>query len=148
MTKWNKLFGKTSLIHGLAAFIVLSYTKVALLSMYFFIPGQIYRHGSEVIETRLHHVGTITYFSQEHLVYAVPAFVLIVISAMLPSYLILKPLVGNKCDNIRLYQNCYKMICCFVRQDKLNQLLSCWKNFMDLSRKIVIFMLDSFSCTA
>ena len=122
-TKWNKLFGKTSLIHGLAAFIVLSYTKVALLSMYFFIPGQIYRHGSEVIETRLHHVGTITYFSQEHLVYAVPAFVLITISAMLPGYLILKPLVRNKCDNMRLCQNCYKMICCCVRQDKLDQLL-------------------------
>ena len=93
--------------------------------MYFFIPGQIYRHGSEVIETRLHHVGTITYFSKEHLVYAVPAFVLIVISAMLPGYLILKPLVGNKCTNIRLCQNCYKIIIFAVvfRQDKLDQLL-------------------------
>jgi len=121
--KWKKLFGRTSLIHGLAAFIVLSYTKIALLSMYFFIPGQIYRHGSEVVETRLHHVGTITYGSKEHLVYAVPAFVLIAISAMLPGYLILKPLVGKKCGNIRLCQNCYKIVCCCVRQDKLDQLL-------------------------
>ena len=121
--KVNKLFGRTSLIHGLAAFIVLSYTKVALISIYFFIPGPIYKHGSEVIETRLHHVGTITYFSQEHLVYAVPAFVLITISAMLPGYLILKPLVRNKCDNMRLCKNCCSIICYCISQDKLDQLL-------------------------
>jgi len=119
----NKLFGRTSLIHGLATFIILSYTKITLISIYFFIPGPIYRHGSEIIEMRLHYVGTMRYFSREHMIYVAPAFVLITISAMLPGYLILRPLVGNKCGNTRLCQNCYKIICCCVRQDKLDQLL-------------------------
>ena len=88
---YNKWFGgRSKLIHGLATVLVLSYTKIALLSMKFFIPGPMYSSYDEVIETRVHHVGTMKYFQGQHLYYVIPAMVLLLLSAMVPLYLILK----------------------------------------------------------
>ena len=59
---------ETKIIYGIATVLVLSYTKIALLSMKFFIPGPIYGSHNNVIERRAHHVGTIKYFQGEHFI--------------------------------------------------------------------------------
>ena len=124
--KWKKWFGQTSLIHGFAAFIVLSYTKVALLSMYFFIPGQLYGPGGHVYETRTHNVGTIKYFSQEHFAYLAPAFIFLIMAVIFPCYLILKPLLGKIFYYYGREEQCARcdtIICCNMDMGRINQLL-------------------------
>ena len=106
---------ESKIIHGMATVLILSYTKIALLSMKFFIPGPIYASHNNVIETRAHHVGTIKYFQGEHLYYVIPAMFLLLLSATIPLYLIFKPIGWcNKCD-VALYF-------CFG-QDKFDQFL-------------------------
>ena len=94
---------ESKIIHGIATVLVLSYTKIALLSMKFFIPAQVYASHDDVVEIRTHHVGTIKYFHGEHIYYIIPAMFLILLSAMIPLYLILKPIgLCNKFD-VALY---------------------------------------------
>ena len=89
----------SQLIHGIATVLVLSYTKIALLSMKFFIPAPVYTAHDNVVEIRTHHVGTIKYFQGEHLYFAIPAGFLLLLSAMFPLYLIFKAKeCCNKCD--------------------------------------------------
>ena len=88
---YNQWFGgRSRVLQGLATVLVLSYTKIALLSMKFFIPGPLYTSYEERIETRVHHVGTMKYFQGQHLYYVIPAMVLLILSAAVPCYLIVK----------------------------------------------------------
>ena len=124
---WKKWFGETSLIHGLAAFIVLSYTKVALLSMFFFIPGPLYGPGGQVYETRANDVGTLRYLSQEHVAYLFPAFIFLTLAVLFPCYLILKPLLRELFSYYEREDQCASCdaaICCnMVDMGKVDQLL-------------------------
>ena len=101
------------LIHGIATVLVLSYTKIALLSMKFFIPAPVYTTHDKVIEIRTHHVGTIKYLQGGHLYYAIPAGFLLLLSATFPLYLIFKQCC-RKCDVV--------LTCC-ISQGKLEQFL-------------------------
>ena len=126
INKWKKWFGQTSLIHGFAAFIVLSYTKVALLSMDFFVPGQLYGPGGHVYETRTHNVGTLKYFSQEHVAYLFPGFIFLMMAVIFPCYLILKPLIGTTSAYYEKEEQCARcdaVICCNMDMGRVNQLL-------------------------
>ena len=58
-SSWRRWFGDAALIHGLGAFIVVSYTRVALLSMKFLISTPLYHNQTHAIETRAYLVGTI-----------------------------------------------------------------------------------------
>jgi len=127
--RWNGWFGETSLIHGLAAFIVVSYTRVALLSMNFFISGVLYESHTRIFEVRTHLVGTIGYFSLEHTRYLIPASFFLLIALMLPCYLILRPLCKKLCSNYGKEEQCNRcdhVICCCGCVDitKVDQLLS------------------------
>ena len=97
ITKWKEWFSKdghqTSLIHGLAAFLVVSYTRIALLSMNFLVSTPLYhskRH--PFFQNRAYFVGTMKYFSKEHAPYVVVAIILLLFSILLPVYLILPKL--------------------------------------------------------
>ena len=105
----------SKLIHGIATVLVLSYTKIALLSMKFLIPGQIYASHNDVVEIRAHHVGTIKYFHGEHIYYVITAMFLLLLSAMIPLYLILKSIGWCNKFDVALYF-------CFGR-DKFEQFL-------------------------
>ena len=123
-SKWKKWFGE--LIHGFAAFIVLSYIKVALLSMYFFTPGQLYGPGGQVYETRTHDVGTIKYFSQEHFAYLFLPFIFLMMAVIFPCYLILKPLIEKVSAYYERDEQCAKcdaVICFCMSRTKLGHLL-------------------------
>ena len=115
-----------SFIHGLATVIVLSYTKVALISMKFIIPSWLYGSRAERVELRVHHVGTMKYFQGNHLWYAIPSLFLVVASVILPLYLTLKPFWGRLFpdDGSGGYcKKCQDILCCYIRQDKIDQLL-------------------------
>ena len=128
-SKWKQWFGETSLIHGFAAFIVLSYTKVALLSLKFFVPGSLYgpgQRGSEVYETRTHLVGTIRYLSSEHVVYLILPFIFLLISVIFPIYLILKPLMRKLFSYYEKEEQCARcdaILCCRMDMGRVDQLL-------------------------
>lgn len=123
--KWRKWFGgepKTFLIHGLAAFIVVSYTRVALLSMNFLVSTPLYHDRKHIFENRAYLAGTIKYFSTDHAPYVLFALVFLLISIILPVYLIMKPLKrllcppqeeqDDKCDP--------PLCCCAGRAKRLN----------------------------
>ena len=125
-SKWKRWFGEASLIHGFAAFIVLSYTSLALLSMKFFVPGQLYGPRSHVYETRAYNVGTIKYFSNEHFKYLAPAFIFLIISVIFPCYLIFKPLMGKLFSYYEKEEQCARcdaVLCCNMDMGRVNQLL-------------------------
>jgi len=126
-----KLFGerKAELIHGIATVLVLSYTKIALLSMKFFIPGKIYSSHNKVVETRVHHVGTMKYFHGIHLYYVIIPMILLPFSAVIPFYLILKAILMfiNSKGEYKWCKKCDEALycCCSKRkQDKFNQFLN------------------------
>ena len=126
ISKWKRWFGEASLIHGFAAFIVLSYTNIALLSMKFFVPGRLYGLHSYVYEIRTHFVGTIIYFSSEHFKYLAPAFICLIISVYFPCYLIFKPLMGKISSHYKKEEQCARcdVILCFnMDMGRVNQLL-------------------------
>ena len=125
-SKWKRWFGETSLIHGFAAFIVLSYTSIALLSIKFFVPSQLYGLQSYVYETRTLLVGTIIYFSKEHLKYLGPAFICLIISVIFPCYLIFKPLMVKLFSYYEKEEQCARcdaILCCKMDMGRVNQLL-------------------------
>ena len=124
--------GNSKLIHGLATVLVLSYTKIALLSMKFFIPGPMYASYHEKVDTRVHHVGTMKYFHTDHLHYVIPATFFLFLAALLPFYLILKSFTSRYedtwfkrfdkyrwCKKIKGYQFCKRidkaLYCCFSK---------------------------------
>jgi len=106
-----------SFIHGLATVIVLSCTKVALISMKFIIPSALYGSKGEIVEIRVHHVGTINYFQGDHLWYAIPSCFLVIMSFIFPLYLIIKPLWGQLFDDNGsggCWKKCHDKSCCCV----------------------------------
>ena len=115
------LGGESKLIHGLATVLVLSYTKIALLSMRFFVPGPMYASYQEKVDIRAHLVGTMNYFQGDHLYYVFPGLLLLVLSAMVPCYLILKSFTSRNedpwCRRLDRHQRCKKidnaLYCCF-----------------------------------
>jgi len=94
--------------------------------MKFIIPSSLYGSRAEVVEYRVHHVGTMKYFQGNHLWYAIPSLFLVVASVILPLYLTFKPFWGQLFpdDGSRGYcKKCQDILCCYIRQDKIDQLL-------------------------
>ena len=109
---------KTFLIHGLAAFIVVSYTRVALLSMNFLISAPLH-HNHKHVEDRSFLVGTIKYFSIEHSPYILFAFLFLLISIVVPVYLILTPLCKKLCPTQDEQDDkCDPPLCCCAEKAK------------------------------
>ena len=117
-------------IHGLATVLVLSYTKIALLSMKFFVPGPMYALYHEKIDTRVHLVGTMKYGQGDHLYYALPALVLLGLSGIVPCYLILKSFTARHedewCRRFDRRQWCKTLdnaLYCRINNTKVNEFL-------------------------
>ena len=128
--KWNGWFDKATLLHGLAAIIIVSYTRLTLLSMNFLISTPLFHDHMNTFETRAYLVGTMKYFSKEHLPYALSAIVFLSISVMLPCYLIFRPLLLRKlfprCLEEGLHNKCDPPCCCclsYRNRGKIDQML-------------------------
>ena len=89
---------KTSIIHGLSAFLVLCYSQSLMVSLHL-LRGYhlVARQGSDLrISRRVWLNGNMVYFSREHLLYALPAlFFLLTIGIFPPIILLAYPLLNR-----------------------------------------------------
>ena len=87
---------RNSVIHGLAAFIIVSYVQCAKVSLNILLPPTLRTEGLvSVFPRRVLFNGDITQFSKEHLPYAIPALVFFIVFGILPPVmLILYPAIN------------------------------------------------------
>ena len=91
--KRRKLDSKTSVIHGLSAFLVICYAQCTRITFHI-LTRDILRGKPEVQELPVTYYGGIPYFGKKHLVYAMPAIICCTtIIALPPIILFLNPLV-------------------------------------------------------
>ena len=88
--KWSP---NSTIIHGLSAFMVLSYTKFLITSMKLLMPSYLYEY-TKIKFYKVHFDSNLQYASNEHLPYMIGAIlVLLTFVAIPPLILILVPLV-------------------------------------------------------
>ena len=80
---------KSSVIHGLSAFLTMCYTQCALVSFRILAPTFLYSQGYKLDRTVLYQHGEIVYFSKDHLPYALPAIFCLIVIVGLPTILLL-----------------------------------------------------------
>ena len=73
----SQLTAKSTLIHGIAGFLVLSYSECISTSIKFLIPVYIYSKGHVKNNTAVLYNGELTYFRGKHLIYAIPSVVIL-----------------------------------------------------------------------
>ena len=89
--KWSP---NTTIIHGLSAFIVFSYTSFLITSVHLVTPNWLMQEGGDKITMRVYYDGTMTFAGRKHLPYMICAIlVLFTFVAIPPLILILVPLV-------------------------------------------------------
>ena len=89
--KWSP---NSTIIHGLSAFIVFSYTSFLTTSVYLVTPNRLMQRGGDVVTMRVYYDSTMTFAGRKHLPYMICAIlVLFTFVAIPPLILILVPLV-------------------------------------------------------
>ena len=89
--KWSP---NSTIIHGLSAFIVFSYTSFLITSVYLVTPNRLMQRGGDIVTMRVYYDGTMTFAGRKHLPYMICAIlVLFTFVAIPPLILILVPLV-------------------------------------------------------
>ena len=91
---------KTSVIHGLSAFLVICYAQCVRVSLALLLPVSLKgREGVQYRPSRVWFNGEIEQFSREHLPYAIPAIVcLLTIGTIPPVLLLTYPLINKFLD--------------------------------------------------
>ena len=93
-SKWLRFTtAKASVLHGLAALLVLSFTTCVETSLLLLQPSPIYGENFTTLSHRVALYGDMIYLSKEHLKYAVPAFVSLVLISVPVFMLLFYPLV-------------------------------------------------------
>ena len=93
---WNS---KTSTIDAIAAFLLLSYTKFIYVSLTLLTPTDVINDAGEVMGSKvLWYDGSIHFFQAEHLYYAIPAIVILILASIPVFLLLLYP--------FRFFQKC------------------------------------------
>ena len=119
--EWNI---KGSLINAFATFLLLSYVKFLSTSFSLLIPVQVFTiHGKALNKLYLYFDGTVEYFGQEHLPFALLALVVLVVFNLFP--LILLVLYPCQC-----FQRClnYYNIRCQVLHTFMDVFHGCYKD--------------------
>ncbi len=121
--RWNvNVSAPTSIVDAIAAFLLISYTKIIVVSITLLTPTPV-RYDSGTLSTQvLWYDGSVSFFHKEHLFYAVPAmFILAVFMTVPPLLLLLYPFsFFQKCLDfarirslalhtfVEVFQGCYK----------------------------------------
>ena len=88
---------KNSVIHGLSAFVVICYAQCIKVSLNILLPQTILGRGGIALHPkRVFLNGDIAHFSKEHLPYAIPAVLVLVIVGVIPPLLLLAYPLVNK----------------------------------------------------
>ena len=87
--RWNVTTSR-SIIDAIAAFLLLSYSKIIVVSLSILTPANL-RNDAGILESNqvLWYDGSVDFFRGEHLFYAVPAIIVLVIFAVLPPVVLL-----------------------------------------------------------
>ena len=121
----NKEFSaKTSIIHGLAAFLVICYAQSTYVSISILTPGHIHSIGSSMshhVTTVVYHDGDMPFMEKQHLKYAFPAIIFTIIFTIIPPFLlILYPLCYKVFALLRLQETFgVRVLCMVVPLEKL-----------------------------
>ena len=90
---------KSSVVNGLTAFLVLCYFKCIELTFNIFVPAPIYVNGVNVRTVVLFN-GDFKYLQREHLKYAIPAFICLVLVVLPPPVLLLSESILMALDRL------------------------------------------------
>ena len=80
-------------VHGISAFLVLSYTQCAKVSFQILTQTNVYSYGDDVDRRVMFLMGQTEFMSKHHVVYAIPAIAVIVLLAVPPLVLTAYPLL-------------------------------------------------------
>ena len=117
--RWNF---STSIIDAIAAFLLLSYTKMVFISLTLLTPASVFEDSGAVRSRILWYDNSIRFFDGEHLIYAIPAVLILAVFTTIPPLLLLLYQFGFflRClERLRLrslalntfvevFQGCYK----------------------------------------
>lgn len=117
-----------SVIQGLSAFLVMTYSQCTEISFSILNPITIY-NGPRKNSTVVFLQGNINYFSREHLPYALPAlFCIISFVLVVPLLLMMYPLVNKVISFLGLEENCaFKFTSRLIPIAKIKPLLDCFQ---------------------
>ena len=124
---------KSSVIHGLSAFLIMCYTQCIRVSFLLLTPATIYGRGGKVSRRVVFRDGEIDYFSEAHLRYAIPAIAFITIALIPPLLLIVYPLhyrviAALKLDEKRWFKTVSKYDSLEKMKPLLDSFQSCFKD--------------------
>ena len=92
---------RSSITHGLSAFLVMVYAQCATISFEILAFTYLYSKGHVYNRTVVTHLGDVPYFHPRHLPYAIPALFCLIFVVVLPTIILL------------LYPSCFKVISAF-----------------------------------
>lgn len=124
---------KHSIIHGLSAFLIMSYSECTRVSILIITSGTL-TIGPEVSRTKTfvpYYMGSYNYFEAKHLYYAIPALAFLIVIGIIPPILLLG------------YPLCYKLLACLRIEESWCLRLTC--KILPLEKIKPIF--DSFQGT-
>lgn len=90
---WRPRTIQSSATKGLTAFIVICYSQCARVSFQILSPGYLYGYKYHDVPSVVFRRGDYKFFGADHLKYAIPAFIVIIIMSLIPFFLILYPLI-------------------------------------------------------
>ena len=89
-SRWHDYTG--SILHGLSAFLVLSYSHCINNTILIFASNSIYSKGQHLDRIVAYYDGGIVWMSSQHLVYAIPSLILLLLVGLPPLLLLIYPL--------------------------------------------------------
>ena len=131
---------KTSIIHGLVAFLIICYAQSTKVSLSILTPGHIHSIGSAKdhnISTVVYYEGDVSYMHRQHLKYAIPAiFFLITFTIIPPVLLMIYPLCHKLFALLKLEETSFThCLCIIIPLEKLKPLFDSFQgSFKDKYR--------------
>lgn len=125
---------KTSMIHGLVAFLVICYAQTTKVSMSILTPGYIHWIGSVNTSNVVYYSGDTQFMDTQHLKYAIPAILFTISFTFIPPLLlIVYPLCYKVFELLKIEESsCIRLFCLVVPLEKLNPIFdsfqSCFKD--------------------
>ena len=120
----KEVSAKKSIIHGLAAFLVICYAQSTYVSISILTPGHIHTIGSSMsnnVTTVVYHYGDMPFMEKQHLKYAIPATIFTITFTIIPPFLlIIYPLCYKVFALLQLQETlCVRVLCMVVPLEKL-----------------------------
>ena len=113
---WRRRKGfSASMVHGITAFLTLCYAQCVTVTIKILTTSYVQGYGGRTGETWVYYYARVKYFSGQHLIYAIPAFVFLVTFVIIPPLLLMA------------YPVCYQvMSLCHVSETRVGLGLTRW----------------------